>query len=125
MRRPYSLDLRGRGRGARLRLSSAWASARSSIGFGASGKPAALRRARWRGASRRRRRASYLAVEADLLPTLGPSHIVVMDNLGSHKGKVVRQLARSAGAKLFFLPKYSPDLNPIEQAFAKLRAFPD
>jgi transposase len=48
-----------------------------------------------------------------------------MDNLGSHKGKVVRQLARSAGAKLFFLPKYSPDLNPIEQAFAKLRAFPD
>jgi hypothetical protein len=38
-----------------------------------------------------------------------------MDNLGSHKGKVVRQFIRSAGAKLFFLPKYSPDLNPIEQ----------
>jgi transposase len=42
-----------------------------------------------------------------------------MDNLGSHKGKAVRQLIRSAGAKLFFLPKYSPDLNPIEQVFAK------
>jgi DDE superfamily endonuclease len=52
-----------------------------------------------------------------LLPTLRPGDIVVMDNLGSHKGKVVRQLIRSAGAKLFFLPKYSPDLNPIEQVF--------
>jgi transposase len=44
-----------------------------------------------------------------------------MDNLGSHKGKVVRALIRSVGAKLFFLPKYSPDLNPIEQVFAKLK----
>jgi transposase len=42
-------------------------------------------------------------------------------NLGSHKGKAVRRLIRSAGAKLFFLPKYSPDLNPIEQVFAKLK----
>jgi transposase len=42
-----------------------------------------------------------------------------MDNLGSHKGKAVRQLIRSAGAKLFLLPKYSPDLNPIEQVFAE------
>src|ERR1700748_3390418 len=58
-----------------------------------------------------------------LLPTLHPGDIVVMDNLGSHKGKVVRQLIRSAGAKLFFLPKYSPDLNPIEQVFAKLKHF--
>ena len=45
----------------------------------------------------------------------------MMDNLGSHKGKAVRRLIRSAGAKLFFLPKYSPDLNPIEQVFAKLK----
>ena len=45
----------------------------------------------------------------------------MMDNLGSHKGKPVRQAIRSAGAKLFFLPKYSPDLNPIEQVFAKLK----
>jgi transposase len=44
-----------------------------------------------------------------------------MDNLGSHKGVAVRRLVRSAGAKLFFLPKYSPDLNPIEQVFAKLK----
>jgi DDE superfamily endonuclease len=44
-----------------------------------------------------------------------------MDNLGSHKGQAVRQLIRSAGAKLFFLPRYSPDLNPIEQVFAKLK----
>jgi len=46
---------------------------------------------------------------------------VIMDNLGSHKGKAVRRAIRSAGAKLFFLPKYSPDLNPIEQVFAKLK----
>jgi transposase len=43
------------------------------------------------------------------------------DNLGSHKGKAVRRAIRDAGAKLFFLPKYSPDLNPIEQVFAKLK----
>jgi len=60
-------------------------------------------------------------VEKVLLPTLRPGDIVVMDNLGSHKGKIVRRLIRSAGAKLFFLPKYSPDLNPIEQVFAKLK----
>jgi transposase len=56
-----------------------------------------------------------------LVPTLRPGDIVVLDNLGSHKGKAVRDLIRSAGAKLFFLPKYSPDLNPIEQVFAKLK----
>ena len=54
-----------------------------------------------------------LYVEKVLLSTLRPGDIVVMDNLGSHRGKVVRQFIRSAGAKLFFLPKYSPDLNPI------------
>lgn len=56
-----------------------------------------------------------------LLPTLKPGDIVIMDNLGSHKGNLVRRLIRSAGAKLIFLPKYSPDLNPIEQVFAKLK----
>ena len=60
-------------------------------------------------------------VEKVLLPTLRPGDIVIMDNLGSHKGKAVRRLIRSAGAKLLFLPKYSPDLNPIEQVFAKLK----
>ena len=62
-----------------------------------------------------------LYVEKVLLPTLRPGDIVIMDNLGSHKGKAVRRLIRAAGAKLFFLPKYSPDLNPIEQVFAKLK----
>ena len=60
-------------------------------------------------------------VEKVLVPTLRPGDIVIMDNLGSHKAKAVRQLIRAAGAKLFFLPKYSPDLNPIEQVFAKLK----
>jgi putative transposase len=56
-----------------------------------------------------------------LLPTLHPNDIVVIDNLGSHRSKVIRRLIRSVGARLFFLPKYSPDLNPIEQLFAKLK----
>jgi putative transposase len=60
-------------------------------------------------------------VERVLLPTLKRGDIVIMDNLGSHKGKAVRRLIRSVGAKLIFLPKYSPDLNPIEQVFAKLK----
>jgi transposase len=64
-----------------------------------------------------------LYIEKVLLPTLRPGDIVIMDNLGSHKSKAVRQLIRSVGAKLFFLPKYSPDLNPIEQVFAKLKHF--
>lgn len=62
-------------------------------------------------------------VEKVLLPTLRPGDIVILDNLGSHRGKIIRQLIRSAGARLFFLPKYSPDLNPIEQVFAKLKHF--
>ena len=60
-------------------------------------------------------------VEQVLVPTLRPGDIVIIDNLGSHKGKVVRRAIRAAGAKLFFLPPYSPDLNPIEQVFAKLK----
>lgn len=60
-------------------------------------------------------------VENVLVPTLAAGDLVMMDNLGSHKGKAIRRAIRSAGAKLFFLPKYSPDLNPIEQVFAKLK----
>ena len=60
-------------------------------------------------------------VEQFLVPTLQPGDIVVMDNLGSHKGGAIRRLIRAAGARLFFLPPYSPDLNPIEQVFAKLK----
>ena len=66
--------------------------------------------------------AGFLSyVEKVLTPTLRPGDVVIMDNLGSHKGKAVRQAIRAAGAKLLFLPKYSPDLNPIEQLFAKLK----
>jgi transposase len=60
-------------------------------------------------------------VERVLVPSLKPGDIVIMDNLGSHKGPAVRQAIRAAGARLLFLPKYSPDLNPIEQFFAKLK----
>jgi transposase len=61
-------------------------------------------------------------VEEALVPTLKPDDIVIIDNLGSHKGRAVRAAIRKAGARLFFLPPYSPDLNPIEQVFAKLKA---
>src|SRR5262249_28240686 len=65
---------------------------------------------------------TFLAyVEQVLVPVLRPGDLVVMDNLGSHKGKAVRKAIRTVGAKLFFLPPYSPDLNPIEQVFAKLK----
>ena len=60
-------------------------------------------------------------VEQVLLPVLAPDDIVVMDNLGSHKGRAIRVAIRAAKAKLLFLPAYSPDLNPIEQAFAKMK----
>lgn len=60
-------------------------------------------------------------VEQFLVPTLAPGDVVVMDNLGSHKGTAVRKAIRSVGARLIFLPPYSPDLNPIEQMFAKLK----
>src|SRR5262245_35163852 len=65
---------------------------------------------------------SFLAyVEQMLVPTLRPGDIVIMDNLGSHKRQAIRRAIRAAGAKLLFLPAYSPDLNPIEQVFAKLK----
>jgi transposase len=65
---------------------------------------------------------TFLAwVRQMLIPTLKPRDIVVLDNLGSHKGSAVRQAIREAGARLLFLPAYSPDLNPIEQVFSKLK----
>jgi len=60
-------------------------------------------------------------VEQFLVPTLAPGDIVIMDNLASHKRPAIRQAIRAAGARLLFLPPYSPDLNPIEQVFAKLK----
>src|ERR1700674_1639932 len=60
-------------------------------------------------------------VEQFLVPTLKPGDVVILDNLGSHKGKAVRKAIRDVGARLVFLPQYSPDLNPIEQVFAKFK----
>ena len=61
-------------------------------------------------------------VERVLAPTLKPGQIVVMDNLSSHKGSRIRELIEARGCELLYLPPYSPDLNPIEEAFAKLKA---
>ena len=57
-----------------------------------------------------------------LAPALRPGDVVIMDNLAAHKTTAVRENIRARGARLFLLPPYSPDLNPIEQAFAKLKA---
>lgn len=57
-----------------------------------------------------------------LLPDLRPGDVVVMDNLSSHKGQNVREMIEAAGAELRYLPPYSPDFNPIEMAFSKLKA---
>ena len=66
--------------------------------------------------------AIFLAwVQQFLVPTLAPGDVVVLDNLGSHKGQAARRAIRQAGAHMLFLPPYSPDLNPIEQLFAKLK----
>lgn len=66
---------------------------------------------------------TFLAyVQQSLVPTLTPGDIVIMDNLSSHKVVGVRQAIEAAGAMLLYLPPYSPDLNPIEQLFAKLKA---
>ena len=62
-------------------------------------------------------------VEQVLVPTLRPGDVVVLDNLAAHKPPEVRAAIEQAGALLRFLPPYSPDFNPIEQAFAKLKAF--
>jgi len=59
--------------------------------------------------------------EQVLAPTLIKGDIVILDNLGSHKGQAARNAIRARGAHLIFLPPYSPDLNPIEQVFAKLK----
>ena len=60
-------------------------------------------------------------VDQHLVPTLHAGDIVIMDNLGSHKGKAVRAAIKAADARLWFLPPYSPDLNPIEQSFSKIK----
>ncbi len=68
--------------------------------------------------------AAFLAyVEQVLVPTLIPGDIVIMDNLPAHKSAAVRHAIEAAGAQRRFLPPYSPDFNPIEMAFSKLKAF--
>ena len=61
-------------------------------------------------------------VERVLLPTLRPGDVVVLDNLSAHKNQRIREMIESVGAQLWFLPAYSPDLNPIEKMWSKVRA---
>jgi len=61
-------------------------------------------------------------VEQVLCPTLVSGEIVVMDNLGAHKRPKIRELIEAVGCEVWYLPAYSPDLNPIEEAFSKLKA---
>jgi transposase len=68
------------------------------------------------------RNAFETYVEKVLVPELSAGDVVVMDNLSSHKGPRVRELIEAAGARLLYLPPYSPDFNPIEMAFSKLQA---
>lgn len=68
-------------------------------------------------------REAFIAYARQVLaPTLAPGDIVIMDNLPAHKGEAVRQAIEATGATLVFLPPYSPDFNPIENAFSKLKA---
>ena len=62
-------------------------------------------------------------IEQILVPTLRPGQVVVMDNLAAHKGAAVRTAIEATGAQLLFLPPYSPDLNPIEECWSKLKAW--
>src|SRR5215813_5788619 len=62
-------------------------------------------------------------VQKVLLPTLRPGQIVIMDNLSSHKTPTIERLIQQAGCQLLYLPAYSPDFSPIEEAFSKLKTF--
>jgi len=73
------------------------------------------------GATTREVFETHIEKEKVLAPSLSPGQIVVMDNLSSHKGSRVRELIAERGCELMYLPPYSPDLNPIEEAFAKLK----
>jgi transposase len=67
--------------------------------------------------------ASFEAyMSQSLIPALAPGSIVVMDNLGAHKGTAIQEMLRAAGAELWYLPPYSPDLNPIELMWSKVKA---
>jgi transposase len=66
-------------------------------------------------------KAFEVYVEHFLAPSLTEGQVVVMDNLGAHRPKRIRELIEARGAELVFVPSYSPDLNPIEQAFSKIK----
>ncbi len=70
------------------------------------------------------RHAFEVYVERVVVPGLRPGDVVIMDNLSSHKGARTRELIEAAGASLLYLPPYSPDFNPIENAFSKRGGFP-
>ena len=63
-----------------------------------------------------------ISIKQILAPSLSPGHIVILDNLNTHTGESVRQAIEARGCQLLFLPSYSPDLSPIEEAFSKLKA---
>lgn len=113
--------LRGRSRrGQRLHASTPWGHWKTTTFVGAlrcSGLTAPML---LDGAMNKAAFKAY--VEHVLVPSLTPGDVVVMDNLTSHKSPEIRTAIKSAGAFLLYLPAYSPDLNPIEQAFAKLKA---
>ena len=75
----------------------------------------------WRSRARRRGRSSRPTWSASLAPTLRPGQVVVMDNLSAHKGGRVREIVEGRGCELLYLPPYSPDFNPIEEAFSKVK----
>src|ERR1700720_4420009 len=68
------------------------------------------------------RRIFEIYVEKELAPALEKGDVVIMDNLAAHKSKAAEKAIRARGAWILFLPPYSPDLNPIEMAFSKLKA---
>ena len=74
------------------------------------------------GSTTQRRSLRPTFVEKVLAPTLKPGQVLILDNLSAHKGQKVKQLIESRAASVIFLPAYSPDFNPIEEAFAKLKA---
>ncbi len=69
------------------------------------------------------RAAFDIYIETQLAPTLGPGDVVILDNLSSHKSAKAAKILKQRGAWFLFLPPYSPDLNPIEMAFSKLKAY--
>ena len=74
------------------------------------------------GATTKKKAVFEACVERALLPSLLPGQVVVLDNLAAHEGERVRELVEGRGCELLFLPPYSPDFSPIEEAFSKLKA---